>query len=153
MIRANGHNWNNFFCRRVYSCSGCKGQGDDSFEMENTGWGKHLFGSSNPSGYITVYPPKMIERLEEKVAEASLSDPQAQSLLMELFSKADSFGCDKQGRINLSDKLLDHAGIKGKAVLVGKFSSFAIWSESRREKEGEEKNERDIFDAMRELGL
>ena len=107
----------------------------------------------NPSGYITVYPPKMIERLEEKVAEASLSDPQAQSLLMELFSKADSFGCDKQGRINLSDKLLDHAGIKGKAVLVGKFSSFAIWSESRREKEGEEKNERDIFDAMRELGL
>ena len=59
----------------------------------------------NPSGYITVYPPKMIERLEEKVAEASLSDPQAQSLLMELFSKADSFGCDKQGRINLSDKL------------------------------------------------
>ena len=107
----------------------------------------------NPSGYITVYPPKMIERLEEKVAEASLSDPQAQSLLMELFSKADSFGCDKQGRINLSDKLLDHAGIKGKAVLVGKFSSFAIWSESRRGKEGEEKNERDIFDAMRELGL
>ena len=55
----------------------------------------------NPSGYITVYPPKMIERLEEKVSEASLSDPQAQSLLMELFSKADSFGCDKQGRINL----------------------------------------------------
>ena len=107
----------------------------------------------NPSGYITVYPPKMIERLEEKVAEASLSDPQAQSLLMELFSKADSFGCDKQGRINLSDKLLDHAGIKGKAVLVGKFWSFAIWSESRRKKEGEEKNERDIFDAMRELGL
>ena len=51
----------------------------------------------NPGGYITVYPPKMIERLEGKVAEASLSDPQAQSLLMELFSKADSFGCDKQG--------------------------------------------------------
>ena len=98
----------------------------------------------NPSGYITVYPPKMIERLEEKVSEASLSDTQAQSLLMELFSKADSFGCDKQGRINLSDKLLTHAGIKGKAVLVGKFSTFAIWSESRREKEGVGKT-REIF--------
>ncbi|MBL6826871.1 MAG: mraZ, partial [Opitutales bacterium] len=82
----------------------------------------------NPSGYITVYPPKMIERLEEKVSEANLSDTEAQSLLMELFSKADSFGCDKQGRINLSDKLLTHAGIKGKAVLVGKFSTFAIWA-------------------------
>ena len=107
----------------------------------------------NPSGYITVYPPKMIERLEEKVSEANLSDTEAQSLLMELFSKADSFGCDKQGRINLSDKLLTHAGIKGKAVLVGKFSTFAIWAEDRREKEGVSKSERDIFDAMRELGL
>ena len=110
-------------------------------------------GLPNPSGYITVYPPKMIERLEEKVSEASLSDPQAQSLLMELFSKADSFGCDKQGRINLSDKLLEHAGIKGKAVLVGKFSSFAIWSEDRRKAEGDDTSERNIFDAMRELGL
>ena len=107
----------------------------------------------NPSGYITVYPPKMIERLEEKISEANLSDTEAQSLLMELFSKADSFGCDKQGRINLSDKLLTHAGIKGKAVLVGKFSTFAIWAEDRREKEGVGKSERDIFDAMRELGL
>ena len=110
-------------------------------------------GLPNPSGYITVYPPKLIERLEEKVSEASLSDPQAQSLLMELFSKADSFGCDKQGRINLSDKLLEHAGIKGKAVLVGKFSSFAIWSEDRRKAEGDDASERNIFDAMRELGL
>ena len=107
----------------------------------------------NPSGYITVYPPKMIERLEEKISEANLSDTEAQSLLMELFSKADSFGCDKQGRINLSDKLLTHAGIKGKAVLVGKFSTFAIWADDRREKEGVGKSERDIFDAMRELGL
>ena len=107
----------------------------------------------NPSGYITVYPPKMIGRLEEKVSEASLGDPKAQSLLMELFSKADSFGCDKQGRINLNDKLLEHAGIEGKAVLVGKLTSFAIWAENRREAEEAQDDERDIFDAMRELGL
>ena len=107
----------------------------------------------NPNGYITVYPPKMIARLEEKVSEASLSDVQAQSLLMELFAKADSFGCDKQGRINLSDKLLEHGGIEGKAVLVGKLTSFAIWSEARRKKEQEAEKSRDIFDAMRELGL
>ena len=106
----------------------------------------------NPGGYITVYPPKMIERLEGKVAEASLSDPQAQSLLMELFSKADSFGCDKQGRINLNDKLLEHADIQSKAVLVGNFSAFAIWSEGRYASR-ESADQRNIFDAMRELGL
>jgi MraZ protein len=106
----------------------------------------------NPNGYITVYPPKMIERLEAKVAEANLSDVRAQSLFMELFSKAHSFGCDKQGRINLSDKLLEHAGVKGKAVLVGNFSAFSIWSESRYSGR-QETDERNIFDAMRELGL
>jgi MraZ protein len=106
----------------------------------------------NPGGYITVYPPKMVDRLEQKVSEASLSDVRAQALLMELFSKAHSFGCDKQGRINLNDKLLDHAGINGKAVLVGNFSAFAIWSEGRYSKRPAE-DERNIFDAMRELGL
>ena len=106
----------------------------------------------NPGGYITVYPPKMVGRLEEKVAEASFSDVRAQALLMELFSKAHSFGCDKQGRINLNDKLLEHAGIEGKAVLVGNFSAFAIWSESRYAKR-ESADQRNIFDAMRELGL
>ena len=106
----------------------------------------------NPGGYMTVYPPKMVSRLEEKVSTASLSDARAQSLLMELFSKAHSFGCDKQGRINLNDKLLEHAGISGKAVLVGNFSAFAIWSEDRYGKR-EAADERNIFDAMRELGL
>lgn len=106
----------------------------------------------NPGGYVTVYPPKMVARLEEKVAEASLSDVRAQALLMELFAKAHSFGCDKQGRINLNDKLIEHAGISGKGVLVGNFSAFAIWSEARYAKRpsGDQRN---IFDAMRELGL
>ena len=106
----------------------------------------------NPGGYITVYPPKMVSRLEEKVAEASLSDARAQALLMELFSKAHSFGCDKQGRINLNDKLLEHAGVGDKAVLVGNFSAFAIWSE-KSYAERESADQRNIFDAMRELGL
>tara|TARA_B100001093_G_scaffold127889_2_gene120330 strand:+ start:544 stop:990 length:447 start_codon:yes stop_codon:yes gene_type:complete len=106
----------------------------------------------NPGGYITVYPPKMVSRLEEKVAEASLSDARAQALLMELFSKAHSFGCDKQGRINLNDKLLEHAGVHDKAVLVGNFSAFAIWSEKGYSKR-ESADQRNIFDAMRELGL
>ena len=117
-------NGTTFFVRRVYSRSGFEGARDYSCKWRISGGDNTYLALPNPSGYITVYPPKMIERLEEKVSEANLSDTEAQSLLMELFSKADSFGCDKQGRINLSDKLLTHAGIKGKAVLVGKFSTL-----------------------------
>ena len=121
---------NNFFCGRVYPFLGQQGACHNSIEMEDCWRRKYLSGSPNPSGYITVYPPKMVRRLEEKVSEASLSDVRAQSLLMELFSKAHSFGCDKQGRINLSEKLLAHAGISSKAVLVGDFSAllFGRWS-------------------------
>ena len=42
MIRSDDHKWNNFFCRGVYSCAGRKGQGYDSFKMEDPGRGKYL---------------------------------------------------------------------------------------------------------------
>ena len=107
----------------------------------------------NQDGYITVYPPKMVARLEENMGEAKLSDVRRRALSMELFSRADSFGCDKQGRINLSEDLLSHAGIKGKAVLAGNFTDFSIWSEDRYKKRKKTNETVNIFDAMRELGL
>ena len=109
-------------------------------------------GIPNPGGYVTVFPQKSAARLYETLSEASMSDVRAQNLLMELVSKAHSFGCDKQGRINLNDKLLAYAGIEKKTVLVGNFTTFSIWSEKRYAKR-EVSEDRTIFDAMRDLGL
>jgi MraZ protein len=81
----------------------------------------------NPLGCITIYPPKMIERLEEKVSAVSLGDTRGQKVLAKLFSQADTFGCDKQGRIILSEKLIRHAGISKNALLVGSYATFNIW--------------------------
>jgi MraZ protein len=81
----------------------------------------------NPLGCITIYPPKMIERLEEKVSAVSLGDARGQKVLARLFSQADTFGCDKQGRIILSEKLIRHAGISKNALLVGSYATFNIW--------------------------
>jgi MraZ protein len=107
----------------------------------------------NPDGCITVYPPKMVARLEENMGGTKLSDVRRRALSMELFSRADSFGCDKQGRINLSESLLHHAGIKGKAILAGNFTDYSIWSEARYVKRKKSSESVNIFDAMRELGL
>ena len=52
----------------------------------------------------------------------------------------------------MNDKLIEHAGIKSKAVLVGNFSAFAIWAEERYARKADA-DERNIFDAMRELVL
>ena len=84
----------------------------------------------NPSGFITVYPPAMIELLQEKVSEVGMAE-EDQDDLMDLFAQSDSFGCDKQGRINLTDRLRAHASIEKEAILVGNLSSFVIWSAQR----------------------
>ena len=152
MVRAHGGKRDNVFCGRIHSRLGFQGQSDNSFKMENFRRGKHLPCTAQPRRLHYGLPAKMVGRLEEKVAEASFSDVRTQALLMELFSKAHSFGCDKQGRINLNDKLLEHADIQSKAVLVGNFSAFAIWSEGRYASR-ESADQRNIFDAMRELGL
>ena len=85
----------------------------------------------NPSGCITIYPPKMVAKLSSKVSEVSLGDRKAQKALTRLFSQADHFGCDKNGRIKLSDKLVEHAGIAKEAVLVGNFVTFTLWNPER----------------------
>ncbi|MGJ8649580.1 MAG: division/cell wall cluster transcriptional repressor MraZ [Opitutaceae bacterium] len=83
----------------------------------------------NPSGYVTVYPPKMIAQLEERISQISLGDVEGQKAIEDLMSMAHSFACDKQGRINLNDKLIKHAKVEKGAVLLGKLSTFSIYSE------------------------
>ena len=78
-----------------------------------------LIWHSHPGGYITVYPPKMVGRLEEKVAEASLA-MFGRKFLMELSRKL--IPLVAQAGSNQSERqTVEHAGIQGKAVLVGNF--------------------------------
>lgn len=109
----------------------------------------------NPSGCITVYPPKMVEKLEEKVSEVSLGNKKGQKALTRLFSQADTFGCDKQGRICLSEKLIAHAGLEKALVLAGNFSTFNLWEPKAYEYylNGDEEPEDEMSQILTELGL
>ncbi len=82
----------------------------------------------NPAGYITVYPPEMIAQLKERVSKISMGDVEGQAALTVVMSMAHSFSSDKQGRINLNERLIAHAGIEKEVVLLGKVSSFSIYS-------------------------
>jgi MraZ protein len=82
----------------------------------------------NPVGCITVYPPKMIARLEEKVSQVSLGDQVGQQALARLFSQADTFDCDAKGRMKLEERLVRHAEIHGDVLLVGSYATFHIWN-------------------------
>ena len=45
-------------------------------------------------------------------------------------SMAHNFSCDKQGRINLNEKLIRHASLEKSVVLLGEASKFKIFDES-----------------------
>lgn len=109
----------------------------------------------NPIGCITIYPPKMVAKLEEKVAEVSLGNKKGQKALARLFSKADTFGCDKSGRINLNEKLVAHAELSKDAILAGSYVTFNIWNPEKYDaylkSETEESDE--MSQILTELGL
>ena len=71
-----------------------------------------------PDGNISVYPPKMVAQLEARISQVSIGDIEGQKAITELMSMAHSFTCDKQGRINLNDRLVGHAKIQKDVVLI-----------------------------------
>ena len=79
---------------------------------------------------VTVYPPKMIEQLYERFSQISMGDQDGQRAIRRIMSMAHNFACDKQGRINLNEKLIKHASLEKSVVLLGEASKFKIFDES-----------------------
>lgn len=79
---------------------------------------------------VSVYPPKMIEQLYERFSEISMGDQKGQRAIRRIMSMAHNFSCDKQGRINLNEKLIAHAGLEKSVVLLGEASKFMIYDEA-----------------------
>jgi MraZ protein len=80
---------------------------------------------------LLVLPPAKMAKLEERLAEMSLSDPKATALRRALGQKSASITLDKAGRICVPDHMAKTVGIESEAVLVGLVDSFEIWSPNR----------------------
>jgi MraZ protein len=85
----------------------------------------------HPDGYLAVLPPSAVDRMYDKAVEKNLGDSEAQEVLTQIFAHAQTFRFDKQGRVALATKLLEHAGITKEAVFTGSLVKFAIWSPER----------------------
>jgi len=89
------------------------------------------------------------EEILSKAKKASLANANDMRDLALLGSQAQSCECDKQGRIQIPQRLLEHAKIKEKAVLVGAISQIQVWAPelwSATQRGGEE-----FFDVMQRL--
>ncbi|BET69558.1 division/cell wall cluster transcriptional repressor MraZ [Opitutales bacterium ASA1] len=107
----------------------------------------------NASGYVMVLPPAEVEKLYQKISAMPYSDAEAQELQHKLFGLAHQFGCDKQGRINIPEILLRHAGITKEAVLVGTMNKFGLWSPERWASMDPVANGDNFGDLMKRFGI
>ncbi|MCC5789909.1 MAG: mraZ [Opitutales bacterium] len=107
----------------------------------------------HPNGYIMVLPPAEVERLQQQVMGVQMGDDEGQALLNQIFAVSSSMGCDKQGRISLTDQLVLHAGIKKEAMLVGTMTKFGIWLPEKWEKQNQAGEQTNLSELMRKIGF
>lgn len=93
-----------------------------------------------------------MDKMLERVDDISIGEYERRSVLRLITSDAHGTPCDKQGRIMLTEALLEHAGIKDDAVLVGVLKGFEIWSPERLATE-KTKAAANFAEAAKQLGL
>ena len=67
-----------------------------------------------------------------KARRLSLASEKDMRDLAELGSRAQICECDKQGRIQISQKLVAYSGLKDRAALIGSLSYIQIWTPEDR---------------------
>ncbi len=89
--------------------------------------------------YITYSPDRCLQVYDEqhylqRKAELETLDefnPTVRSIKRVFFSGMPLQECDSHGRVKLSAKMMEHAGINGDVVLNGMATYFEVWSAER----------------------
>ncbi|MEO0794849.1 MAG: mraZ [Verrucomicrobiota bacterium] len=109
----------------------------------------------DPAGCVTVYPPRMVAQLQEKISNISIGDKKGRRAITRLLAAADSFHFDKSGRMNINDRLFQHAGIEKEVVLAGTVNFFQLWSPDAYEAyvSSADEEDGDLSDILADLGF
>ena len=101
---------------------------------------------------LIVLPQAVVNKMLEKADEIYIGEYAQRDALRVIAAHGHSTPCDKQGRIILTEELLRHAGITDKAVLVGAWNKFEIWSPERYAA-FDKAAMQNVAEAAREIGL
>ena len=110
-----------------------------------------LKGVDQPCLYVFT-ARDMAKRLE-KIRAISVADKKAQPFLRSLMSSADRLEVDSAGRIRVSDRLLDYAGITGLVELVGVGGRFELWSPEQWNKQNSQLDPQSFAEAAASIGF
>ena len=76
---------------------------------------------------ILVMPQGKWEDVAEKISALPLADPRSALLRRAIFSAAEDFKPDKQGRILISQRLRDYAQIQDDIIIAGVNTFIELW--------------------------
>jgi transcriptional regulator MraZ len=94
--------------------------------------GETFYVIPHPSeGYLMVMPPSEFDRWEQRIQESPATATEKRMAIRKFYSEAHTTTTDKQGRILLSEKHCDRAGIANEVIFAGGRSRFEIWSKRR----------------------
>lgn len=107
------------------------------------------------AGCVMIYPPRMVEKLQERIAAVGMADRKGRRAITRLMGQSDSFAFDKNGRVVIKDSLFDHAGIEKEVVLVGAGNYFELWAPERYEAyvDAADDEDGDMVDTLAALGF
>jgi MraZ protein len=77
---------------------------------------------------LYALPQEDMARRMARLREDSLVDEKAGQFLRIMGSRSELVECDTQGRIRIRDRLLEHAGLSGKVVMVGAIQRIELWN-------------------------
>lgn len=80
---------------------------------------------------LQLIPFESFKDFLDKARKIPFANAQASLALARLGSRAQDCKCDKQGRIQVPQRLLDYAGLTEHVVLVGAISTIQMWSPDR----------------------
>jgi MraZ protein len=76
---------------------------------------------------LLLMPQDKWEEIAAKINELPLADPRSALLRRAIFSAAEDFKPDKQGRILISQRLRDYAQIQGDVIVAGVNTFIELW--------------------------
>lgn len=106
-------------------------------------------------GCLFIFPLKEWKIFEEKLGKLPLSNSSARTFVRLFYAGAIECNLDKQGRINISNILREHASIEKEVSIIGVGNRIEIWSKNNWDRYNNPENLSydDIAEQMEDLGI
>ncbi len=111
----------------------------------------HFFLFPGRASSLQLVPASTFRELVAKLRKISFADNEAAIALASIGSMAQECTCDKQGRFAMSRKLMDHAKLTDRVLLLGAVTTIQIWNpELWRERQVDSETGLDVIQTLQE---